>query len=162
MHQGARLQRALASLAITAAFASLAFMALAQTTWQAVGPKPIANAQANFDGVLVGPAFNAAGRVTAIVADPTVAGRIFVGTANGGLWRITTAKGNPVYSRISDTFPEPTQAIGAIALDTSTTPPTIYVGTGEANHGTNNYNGRWLFVSAEYRDLGTARDLCQL
>ena len=89
MHHGARLRGSLAGLATTAAVFSLTFAAFAQTTWQAVGPKPIANAQANFDGVLVGPTFNAAGRVTAIAADPIIHGRIFVGTANGGLWRIT-------------------------------------------------------------------------
>lgn len=68
---------------------SLLFMVLAwaQTraqTWQAVGPKPIASAQAVFDRELAGPLFDAAGRVTAIAPDPTVEGRIFVGTANGG------------------------------------------------------------------------------
>ncbi len=152
MHQGARLHKGLAGLAITAAFVSLAFAALAQTTWRGVGPKPIANAQANFDGVLVGPTFNSAGRVTAIAADPTQAGRIFVGTANGGLWMITTVKSSPVYSRISDTFPNPTQAIGAIALDSSTNPATLYVGTGEGNYAVDTYYGRGLFYST---DLGS-------
>ncbi len=82
MHRGGRLRRGLFGLAAATGLVSLAWAAAAQTTWQAIGPKPIAN-----------------------------------------------AKANPVYSRISDKFPEPTQAIGAVALDSSTSPPTIYVGT---------------------------------
>ena len=66
----------------------------AQTTWQAIGPKPIAGVQGVFSaGNPLGPTFDAAGRVTAIVPDPTYAGRIFVGTANGGLWVIDNAEG---------------------------------------------------------------------
>ncbi|HVA68664.1 MAG TPA: hypothetical protein VNF45_05085 [Candidatus Binataceae bacterium] len=133
--------------AMTIILISTLSAALAQT-WRSVGPDPIAGAYATFGSAqITTPTYNAAGRVTAIAPDPTVAGRIFVGTANGGLWMITTAKSSPVFKRISDTFPNPTQAIGAIALDTSTSPPTIYVGTGEANHGTDNYYGRGLFAS---------------
>ena len=57
-------------------------------SWQFIGPEPITGAQANYGGDLVGPIFDAAGRVTAIAPDPNTQGRIFVGTANGGLWMI--------------------------------------------------------------------------
>jgi len=103
-------------------------------SWQFLGPEPITQAQANFNGYLVGPTFHASGRVTTVAADPATSGRVFVGTANGGLWVVTGANGSsPSYTRISDTLPNPTQAIGAIALDTTTSPPTVYVGTGEGN-----------------------------
>ncbi len=117
-------------------------------SWNFIGPEPITGAQANYGGDPVGPIFNAAGRVTAIAADPNTPGRIFVGTANGGLWMITGANGsNPSYTRISDSLPNPTQAIGAIALDPSTSPPTIYVGTGEGNYCGDCSYGRGLFTS---------------
>ncbi len=104
-------------------------------SWNFIGPEPITGAQANYGGDKVGPTFVAAGRVTAIAPDPNTQGRIFVGTANGGLWMVTGANGSsPSYTRISDTLPNPTQAIGALALDPSTNPPTIYIGTGEGNY----------------------------
>ncbi len=82
-------------------------------SWNFIGPEPITQAQANYGGDPVGPIFDAAGRVTAIAPDPNTPGRIFVGTANGGLWMITGANGSsPGYTRISDTLPNPTQAIG--------------------------------------------------
>ncbi len=116
--------------------------------WEFIGPAPITGAQANYGGDLVGSVFDAAGRVTAIAADPNTEGRIFVGTANGGLWMVTGADGsNPSYTRISDTLPNPTQAIGALTLDPSTSPPTIYVGTGEGNNCLDCYYGRGLFTS---------------
>ena len=131
--------------------------------WQFIGPAPIIGAQANYGGDLVGPVFDAAGRITAIAADPNTQGRIFVGTANGGLWMITGANGsNPSYTRISDTLPNPTQAIGAIALDPSTSPPTIYIGTGEGNYCFDCSYGSGVFYSTnlgaswtefEFKDL---------
>jgi hypothetical protein len=42
----------------------------------------------------------------------------------------------------------PTQAIGAIALDTGTRPPTIYVATGEGNYS-ESYYGQGIFKSAK-------------
>jgi hypothetical protein len=54
---------------------------------------------------------------------------------------------SPSYTRISDTLPNPTQAIGAVALDTTSSPPTIYVGTGEGNLSADSYYGRGLFYS---------------
>ena len=117
-------------------------------SWQFLGPEPITQAQANFNGYLVGPTFHASGRVTTVAADPATSGRVFVGTANGGLWVVTGANGSsPSYTRISDTLPNPTQAIGAIALDTTTSPPTVYVGTGEGNFCADCYYGRGLFYS---------------
>lgn len=127
--------------------------------WQFIGPAPITSAQANYGGDLVGPIFAAAGRVTAIAPDLNTQGRIFVGTANGGLWMIAGANGpSPSYTRISDTLPNPTQAIGAIALDPSTSPPTIYVGTGEGNDCGDCYYGRGLFYSTDLGNSWTELD----
>ena len=46
---------------------------------------------------------------------------------------------------------EPTQAIGAVALDTTTNPSTIYVGTGEGSNSIDSLYGDGMFKSA---DLG--------
>ena len=48
---------------------------------------------------------------------------------------------------------EPTLSIGALALDTTTSPnPTLYVGSGEGNGSADSYYGEGVFVSS---DLGT-------
>ncbi|MGH7917184.1 MAG: WD40/YVTN/BNR-like repeat-containing protein, partial [Candidatus Binataceae bacterium] len=83
--------------------------------WSFIGPEPMNNEIANFGGVLFGPAFIATGRITALAIDPTVTpNRIFVGAANGGIWM--SSDGGKTFTPIADSLP--TQAIGAIALDT--------------------------------------------
>ena len=117
-------------------------------TWNFIGPQPMLNALSNFGGVIVGAPFSATGRITAIAADPTTPGRLFVGAANGGVWM--SSDGGSTFIPIGDSLP--TQAIGAIVLDPVTTnPPTIYVGTGEANNSIDSYYGQGIFQST---DLG--------
>ncbi|HUA34726.1 MAG TPA: Ig-like domain-containing protein [Candidatus Binataceae bacterium] len=115
-------------------------------TWQFLGPEPITNEIPTFGGVPLGSALSSAtGRVTAVVADPTSSGRLFVGTANGGVWMRpnSTAPFTPIF----DT--QPTLAIGALALDTTTSPsPTLYVATGEGNMAADSYYGQGIFVSS--------------
>src|SRR5262249_17505219 len=55
-----------------------------QPKWNFIGPEPMLNALPNFGGAIVGATFNATGRISAIAADPTTPGRLFVGAANGG------------------------------------------------------------------------------
>jgi len=75
-------------------------------SWTAIGPRPILNEVANFGGMLFGPPFNATGRVTALVGDAQ--GRVYVGTASGGVWLSTD--NNATFTPITDSLP--TQAIG--------------------------------------------------
>lgn len=124
--------------------------AAAAATWKFIGPQPMLNDLPNFGGPITGPALpDATGRVTAIAIDPTVLGRFFVGTANGGLWMSTDGGRN--FTSISDNFPGfqgSTEAIGSIVLDTlNSNPPTIYVGTGEGNSSADSYYGRGIFKS---------------
>src|SRR5207245_2313857 len=72
----------------------------------------------------VGPA-NLAGRVSSIAPSPT-AGTIYVGTADGGVWKTidSGANWNPLTDDWSDL------SVGAVAVAPSS-PNTIYVGTGE-------------------------------
>ena len=117
-------------------------------SWNPIGPLPMMNVQANFGGAVFGPTFNATGRITAIAADRQANGRLFVGAANGGVWM--SIDGGTTFKPIFDA--EPTQAIGAIALDSvNTNPTTIYVATGEANNAIDSYYGQGIFKST---DLG--------
>src|SRR2546422_6349765 len=82
-------------------------------TWQFIGPQPMLNALPNFGGPIPGATFNATGRISALAADPSTPGRLFVGAANGGVWMSTD--GGSTFTPIGDALP--TQAIGAIVLD---------------------------------------------
>lgn len=118
-------------------------------TWTFIGPQPLINDIPTFGGIAVGPALSSVtGRVTAVVADPTVAGRVFVGTATGGVWM--RANATSAFVPIFDA--ESTLSIGSLALDATTAPnPTLYVGTGEGDNSGDSYYGQGIFVSS---DLG--------
>ena len=114
--------------------------------WNALGPIPLNSEIPTFGGVAMGPALaGVTGRVTAVVADPTVSGRMFVGTGDGGVWMRANAAS--AFVPIFDL--EPTLSVGAIALDTTTSPnPTLYVGSGEGNGSSDSYYGQGVFVSS--------------
>ncbi len=129
--------------------------------WQFIGPQPILGNFPNFAGYYLGDALDSStGRVTALAADKLGTHRIFVGTAAGGVWMskddgghfesifdssaVIDLKGNTVSPFV------PTQVVGSLALDTTTEPTTVYVGTGEGNGG-DSYYGAGIFRSS---DLG--------
>ena len=118
--------------------------------WNAIGPQPLLNEIPAFAGVPLGSALaGATGKVTAIVVDPTVSGRMFVGTGDGGVWMRANASAS--FAPIFDF--ESTLSVGAMALDITTSPnPTLYVGSGEGNGSGDSYYGQGVFVS---RDLGS-------
>lgn len=119
--------------------------------WNFIGPRPILNEIPTFGGVALGaPLGSATGRVTAIAADPTASGRIFVGTAGGGLWMSPDSGSS--FTQIFDSSGF-AGSIGALALDATTTPPTIYAGSGEGDFSGDSYYGDGLFVSS---DLGVS------
>ncbi|HMS42892.1 MAG TPA: hypothetical protein PKE69_21865, partial [Pyrinomonadaceae bacterium] len=93
-----------------------------QAAWTELGPNPIPNAQ-----VETAPTTSASGRTVAIAVHPTDANIVYVGTAQGGLYR--TLDGGTTWTRMMDTALS--LAINAIAIAPSA-PDTIYVGTGEA------------------------------
>ena len=91
--------------------------------WTAIGPVTIPNGQAlNNSNIAV------TGRVTSIAVDPTNASKVYLGTAQGGVWR--SLDGGTTWSSIFDNAD--TMAVGALALAPSD-PTKLYVGTGEYN-----------------------------
>ncbi|HLX04930.1 MAG TPA: hypothetical protein VKR28_05315, partial [Candidatus Binatus sp.] len=129
--------------------ASGSTLASASFAWNPLGPLPLTSEIPTFGDVAMGSAIaGVTGRVTAIEPDPTVSGRMFVGTGDGGVWMraSSTATFVPIFDL------EPTLSVGALALDTTTSPnPTLYVGSGEGNGSADSYYGEGVFVSS---DLG--------
>ena len=98
--------------------------------WNELGPDPIPNGQTTTNLVAV------SGRTTAIAIHPTNPNLVYVGTANGGIYR--TTNGGNTWTQIFDA--SQSLAIGALALAPSD-PTILYVGTGEANGSADCYAG---------------------
>jgi hypothetical protein len=107
------------------------------TNWTPIGPAPIPGGQTT------GVANPVSGRVLAIAVHPTNANIVYVGTAQGGLYR--TLDGGTTWTAIMDSAQS--LAIGAIAID-PVTPTTLFVGTGEGN-----FCGDCFFGVGMYRIL---------
>ncbi len=79
------------------------------------------------------------GQVSAIAVDlahdPT-GNTVYIGSSSGGLWKSTNGlSANPKLVPLSDQ--SQSLSVGALALDTRTNPPTIYVGTGAPDNSSN-------------------------
>ncbi len=127
-----------------------------KTMPKAIGPSRSTLAHANASPALVTANFtfgswNAAGpqglqgstvysgRGTAIAVDlknDPSGNTVYYGAASGGVWKSTNALSNAAtFAPISDQTES--LVVGAIALDSSSNPANVYVGTGEANGGIN-------------------------
>ena len=91
-------------------------------TWVELGPRPLPNGDTQQPGVKTA----VSGRATAVVVDPSNANNVYLGTAQGGVWRSTD--GGNSWTPIFDSAQS--LAIGSLALAPSS-PTTLYVGTGE-------------------------------
>lgn len=111
--------------------------------WAALGPAPIASGQTF--GLADTPV---SGRVTSIVLDPGYNGTsnrtVYLGAANGGLWRSIDDGAN--WTPLTDN--QPSLAVGAIAIDPKN-PNVIYVGTGEGNRAGDTYYGQGLLKTTD-------------
>ena len=87
---------------------------------------------------------NVGGRITDIQSSPQKPAVIFVGTANGGVFRSSDAGTTfqPVFES------QPSLSIGALAIDPSN-PERIWVGTGEANSSGSTYSGTGIYLSTD-------------
>jgi hypothetical protein len=98
--------------------------------WIPIGPAPIPNGQTSGFSTPV------SGRTISIAVHPTNANIVYVGTAQGGLYRSTDGGTN--WTPLLDGALS--LAIGAIAIAPSQ-PETIYVGTGEPNFSADSFFG---------------------
>src|SRR5438105_8122349 len=110
-----------------------ALLSEAFPNWAELGPEPIPNGQTQTTTSAV------SGRVTAIEIDPTDPNKLYVGAAQGGVFRSTD--GGATWTPIFDTAQS--LAIGALALDA--TNGRLYVGTGEANGSADSFSGVGLY-----------------
>ncbi len=99
--------------------------------WTEIGPNPIPNAQ-----VVAGPQTAGSGRTIAITVHPTDPNLVYVGTAQGGLYRSTN--GGAVWTPMMDNALS--LAIETIAIAPSQ-PDTIFVGTGESGFSADSFFG---------------------
>ena len=91
-------------------------------------------------GGICSPSNSVSGRVTAIAVHPTDPNKIYVGTAQGGVYR--SLDGGMSWTAISDGALS--LAIGAVAIAPSN-PTTVFVGTGEANFSQDSYSGVGIY-----------------
>ncbi len=101
------------------------------TPWMEIGPNPIPNGQVDN-----GPQTPVSGRTTDIAVHPTNPDIVYVGTAQGGLYRSTN--GGATWTTLMDSALS--LAIGAVTIAPSQ-PDTVYVGTGEPNFSIDSFFG---------------------
>jgi hypothetical protein len=107
--------------------------AAASPVWTAIGPSPIPNGQ-------VTNSLPVTGRVTALAIDPTNTNIVYLGSAQGGVYR--SKDGGSNWTQIFDQAN--TSAIGALAIAPSNH-SILFVGTGEANGSGDSYAGVGLY-----------------
>lgn len=121
------------------------------SAWSSVGPSSIPNGQV-FGFPTRRPV---SGRVSAIAIDPGNANTIYLGGAQGGVWK--SADDGASWMPLTDT--QPSLAIGSIAIDPSN-PNTIYAGTGEGKFALDSYFGAGVLKStdggASWNQLGAS------
>ncbi|MFN2491286.1 MAG: Calx-beta domain-containing protein [Pyrinomonadaceae bacterium] len=96
-------------------------------SWVAIGPAPLPNGVGNNP---------VSGRVTSIVVDSTNSNKVYLGTAQGGVWR--SLDGGKTWASIFDDAES--LSVGALALAPSN-PTILYVGTGESNRSGDSFFG---------------------
>jgi len=106
---------------------------LAVPTWTELGPNPIPNGQTQS---VVRPV---SGRIAAIEVDPADPNKVYVGAAQGGVYR--SLDGGATWTPIFDGAQS--LAIGALTLDPAT--GSLWVGTGEANSSADSFAGVGLY-----------------
>ena len=112
--------------------------------WRALGPSTIPDGQTDASLGILSPV---SGRVTAIAAHPRNPNVVYVGGAQGGVWKTTNARSaNPHWRPLTDH--EASLAVGSIAID-PVDPNIVYVGTGEPNRSCDSYYGQGILRSTD-------------
>ena len=102
--------------------------------WTPLGPDPIPNGQT------VSVSTPVSGRVTAIDVHPTNPDLVYVGTAQGGVYR--SLDGGATWTPLLDAGLS--LAVGAVRIAPSQ-PETVYIGTGEPNFSSDSYFGVGIY-----------------
>jgi uncharacterized protein (TIGR03437 family) len=118
----------------TASFDGTLAGALDAANWTSIGPKPTD----------LGSTYVTAGRVNAIAIDPRDNNIVYIGAAEGGVWK--TTDGGVNWTPLTDN--EASLASGAIVIDPKN-PDTVYVGTGEENFAGDSYYGAGILKSTD-------------
>ncbi|HZD12878.1 MAG TPA: NosD domain-containing protein, partial [Candidatus Binatus sp.] len=103
-------------------------------SWIPIGPSPVS--QCNVTGSLC------SGRVTALATDTAHPGTVYLGSAEGGVWKSTN--GGLSWTPMTDN--QPSLAVGSITVDPS---GVVYVGTGEGNNCGDCFYGAGLLKSTD-------------
>ena len=117
---------------------------LAFPNWLELGPNPIPLGQTSTTRV------NVSGRISAIEIDPTDPNKLYVGAAQGGVYR--SLDGGATWTPIFDAAQ--TLAIGCLNLDPAN--GWLWVGTGEANGSADSFAGVGLY---RIENVNTTADL---
>ena len=105
------------------------------SVWTEIGPNPIPNGQ-----VVSGSQLAVSGRTISIAVHPTDPDIVYVGTAQGGLYR--SLNGGTTWVPLLDNALS--LAINTVAIAVSQ-PNTIFIGTGEANFSADSYFGVGIY-----------------
>jgi len=103
---------------------------LAGTAWTLIGPQPAGGVNS--------------GRVPAMVVDPRNADVVYIGAADGGIWK--TVDGGGSWKPLTDN--EASMASGALVLD-PLNPDIVYAGTGEQSFSGDSYYGAGILKSTD-------------
>src|SRR5258708_2225310 len=103
------------------------------TAWTELGPNPIPLGQT------AGSRVGVSGRISAIEIDPTDPNKVYVGAAQGGVYR--SLDGGTTWTPIFDSAQ--TLAIGSLTLDLANN--RLWVGTGEANGSADSFAGVGIY-----------------
>ena len=112
-------------------------------SWLELGPNPIPDGQTS-------PSRPVSGRVSAIEVDPTDSNKVYVGAAQGGVYR--SLDGGATWTPIFDSAQS--LAIGSLTLDTAN--GRLWVGTGESNGSLDSAAGVGLY---RIENVNTTADL---
>jgi hypothetical protein len=104
------------------------------TQWNLIGPRPVKFANDEYR--------KWSGRVDALAVDPRDYNVVYLGAAEGGVWK--TTDGGSTWKALTDA--QPSLAVGSIALDPSN-PDIVYVGTGDPHDS--GYEGAGILKSID-------------
>lgn len=115
--------------------ADLADSLVPQAAWVEIGPAPIPNGQVDN-----GPQLPVSGRTVSIAVHPTNPNLVYVGTAQGGLYR--TLDGGTTWTTMLDSALS--LAVNTVVIAPSQ-PDTIFVGTGESGFSGDSFFGAGIY-----------------